>query len=177
MLVMDYLNLDFEEFLTNLKFVFEDRAADRFRRDVADAMNILRHEKVERWKSKNWFWAEEPTYHATAKSVADGSFDREKQDALYIRVGGDGSVACTPASVAPEVARAAFERAGRLGQLVDQVLKGDVGGLIDYDRVKGAIGRCSQVSLLPLTGQVPEQSKEDIPLTSSYPQLQLTHNR
>lgn len=140
MLVMDYLNPDFEDFLANLKSVFEDRAAERFRRDVADAMNILRHEKVERWKSKNWFWAEEPTYDPTAKSMADGSFDREKQDALYVRVGGDGSLASTPASVRPEVAREAFERAGRLGRLVDQVLKGDISGLIDYERVKEAIG-------------------------------------
>jgi len=140
MLVMDYLNPDSEEFLTHLKSVFEDRAAERFRRDVADAMNILRHEKVGRWKSKNWFWAEEPTYDGTARSVADGSFDREKQDALYVRVGGDGSLACTPASVRPEVARATFERAGRLGRLVDQVLKGDINGVIDYDRVKDAIG-------------------------------------
>jgi len=135
-MIMDYMHP--EDFLGNIAAVFEDRAADRFRSDIADALNILRHEKVGRWESKNWFWDEEPEYDATAKRAADGHFDREKQNGLYVRIGSDGSIASTPDLVRPEAAKEAIERARRFGRLVMQLLEDDTGGLLDYDRIKAA---------------------------------------
>jgi AbiV family abortive infection protein len=135
-LVMDYVNPDTDDFAATLKLVFDDRAAGRLRRDVADALNILRHEKVGRWKSKTWFWNEDPLYDPSAKSVADGSIDREKQDSLYVRVGSDGRIVSTPACVQPKAARDAIGRAHRFGQLMSDVLAADPGALVDYDRIK-----------------------------------------
>lgn len=63
---------------------------------VADAMNILCHEKIRRWESKNWVWVEEPEYDKTAQRVVDGVRDKEKQRALYVEIGRTGQVATVP---------------------------------------------------------------------------------
>ena len=66
---------------------------------VADALNIFCHEKLCRWRSQNWFWAEEPLYDKKAEKVADGSLDKVKQNALYVGVGPKGITStphCTP---------------------------------------------------------------------------------
>ena len=53
--------------------------------DVASAMELLRHEKIRRWESNNWVWAEDPDYDPSAMRIAKGKKDRQKQDALYVR--------------------------------------------------------------------------------------------
>jgi AbiV family abortive infection protein len=116
-----------------------NKSINAFPAAVADAIDILRWEKVGRWQSKAWIWAEEPEYDALAKGVAEGSIDREKQDGLYVRIGRDGSVVTTPTSVRPEAAQEALERARRFGQLARQLLADDTGGLLDYGRIKEAL--------------------------------------
>ncbi len=51
-LVMDHMNPDWDEFIPRLETSFEDAAKDRFPSHVADAMNILRHERIESWQLK-----------------------------------------------------------------------------------------------------------------------------
>lgn len=102
---------------------------------VADAITILRHEKVGRWES--WFcWEEEPNYDRSVKQVANGKLDREKQDSLYVRLNKKGEVVGIPPRINPEVAKQARERADRLGRLVERLLAGDAGGLFDYEKVE-----------------------------------------
>jgi AbiV family abortive infection protein len=115
------------------------RSMRAFPANVADAMNILRFEKVGRWADKNWVWGVEPEYDPMTKNVGDGSTDRDKQDGLYVRVARDGTVVTTPECVRPEVAQEAFERARRFGYLARQLLKGDFRSLTHYDRVKETI--------------------------------------
>ena len=108
-LVMDYLNPEFEEIMARFKdLATSPEAFDGFPGPVADALNILRHEKIGRWESQNWVWAEPPTYDCTAKHVAEGEYDRQKQDALYgLRQG-------QALPVAPEAASRS-RRAGLVG--------------------------------------------------------------
>ena len=60
---------------------------DSLPKSIADAICILRYEKIDRWRSSTWAWEEEPIYDEIAKSIGDGKLDREKQDALYVCLG------------------------------------------------------------------------------------------
>ena len=104
---------------------------------VLDAIYILRHEKIGRWESSRWYRAEEPVYDTVAKHLADGKLDREKQDAIYVRIARNGQVAKTPAEVAVGDAKPAMEVADRLRSLVKSLLSGSAGG-IEYGNVESA---------------------------------------
>ncbi len=161
-IVMEYLTSDFDEFLTRseewqrqhkesmdlLASVKDDllnrelwqrinelrNSMDRLPPPVADALNILRHEKIGRWGSA-FEWAEEPEYDPAAKMTADGSVDREKQDALYVRLSKSGRVVGTPTSVSPDTAKEARERAKRFGDLVESMIGGSPVGW-DYEKLE-----------------------------------------
>jgi AbiV family abortive infection protein len=103
---------------------------------VTDAIFILRYEKIDRWKSSTWVWEEEPVYDPLAKSLLDGKLDRDKQDALYVRLGREGHVGKTPAQVKYEDAKAAMEIAGRMRYFVKFMLaNNDVVGM-EYDKIE-----------------------------------------
>ena len=105
---------------------------------VADAINILRHEKIGRWQS--WFcWEEEPNYDRSVKQVANGKLDREKQDSLYVRLNKKGEVVGIPPRINPEVAKQAMERAERMGRLVEGLLAGNPLGALDYEKIELAL--------------------------------------
>ena len=62
--------------------------------DVATAMNIYRHELIERIGKRH---PERYTdWKGRARKLADGQRDRRKQAALYVRVGDDGSLSSEP---------------------------------------------------------------------------------
>ncbi len=62
--------------------------------DVATAMNIFRHEMIERIGRRHPERYEDWT--GPARKLADGKLDRKKQSALYVRIGRDGSLASEP---------------------------------------------------------------------------------
>jgi hypothetical protein len=103
---------------------------------VADAIFILRHEKIGRWVSKTWSWSEKPTYDPLARRIARGKLDREKQDALYVRLGRDGRVAKTPTTVKYEEAKAAMELAKNMRWFVKYSIEKGNGTGRDYDKIE-----------------------------------------
>lgn len=74
---------------------------DRLPAAVESAVMLLRFEKIGRWQSRAWKWVEPPEYEREMVKLAEGSADRRKQDALYIRVGSDGRV-CPSSIIKPE---------------------------------------------------------------------------
>jgi AbiV family abortive infection protein len=102
---------------------------------VADAIFILRHEKIGRWESSNWCWTNDPEYDPLAKSMAEGKQDQKKQDALYVRLGRDGQVAVTPSQVKHDDAKAAIENAKRMRFFVEYMVEGNAGG-VEYDKIE-----------------------------------------
>jgi AbiV family abortive infection protein len=62
--------------------------------DVATAMNIYRHELIERIGKR--YPERYADWKGPARKLADGQRDRRKQAALYVRVGDDGSLASEP---------------------------------------------------------------------------------
>lgn len=62
--------------------------------DVATAMNIYRHELIERIGRRSPDRCAE--WYGPARKLAEGQRDRRKQAALYVRIGEDGSLASEP---------------------------------------------------------------------------------
>ena len=116
-LIMDWLSPGLDEWLErmDLKLI---GTVPQIPHHVADAINILRHEKIRRWESRNWVWDEDPEYDRYAQRVAEGAIDDEKQDALYVRLGKTGEVVCEPIGMTTEALDDAIEKADRLKDLV-----------------------------------------------------------
>ena len=123
-LIMDYIIMRWETV---------DEARELIRRDaelghkllpeVESAIMLLRFEKVGRWESKSWDWVEPQTYEHVAKQIADGRADRRKQDALYVRIGGDGRV-CPPPAITETQIREEKERLGNFCYLLNALVEG-----------------------------------------------------
>lgn len=95
-------------------------------------------EKIGRWESNNWVWAEDPKYETSALRIAEGKKDRRKQDALYVRIGRDGRVCSTPRTISEDETRDEFERARRYRSFVDSVLDGKASSR-RYDKAMAAL--------------------------------------
>jgi hypothetical protein len=137
-IVMDFLSPSLEEFIRRINAAsYQDIPLDIPPR-VADAINILRHEKIGRWKSKTWVWAEDPKWNEEALEIAEGKLDQQKQDSLYVRVIKTGVLKSTPKKMNPELAKKEFERGKRFGQLIEDLtnLKRPVG--IEYEKVENS---------------------------------------
>ena len=108
-----------------------------FPADVASALDIFRHEKVGRWESQNWCWDEEPKYDREVKKVGEGGLDREKQDALFVRISKTGEIASRPERMTPDMVSSALERANDLKWVIKDILTG--GDSFLYERVKAQL--------------------------------------
>lgn len=66
-------------------------------RSVVDAFNILVHEHLGELEREDWWCKDEdPPIQPTVHEVAGGALERQKQDALYVRIGLHGSVRSDP---------------------------------------------------------------------------------
>jgi AbiV family abortive infection protein len=131
-LVMEYLSPDHDEFHER---IFSKEIAPVPQR-VVDAIQILRHEKIGRWDSEPWIWEEEPVYESWAKAVAEGKLDKLKQDALYVRLARDGSVASIPHGATYESVKIERDRADRMVRLAESVLEGEQYPALDFEKVE-----------------------------------------
>jgi len=63
--------------------------------DVATALNIYRHEEIERMRSGNP-WTDEDWATGKARKIADGSLDRKKQSGFYVNISRTGQAGLHP---------------------------------------------------------------------------------
>jgi AbiV family abortive infection protein len=118
-IVMDWLP-NFDDWLEN----FEQRKSVRptteeefrFPSDVATALNIYRHEEIERIRSGDP-WKDDDWATGNARKIADGSLDRKKQAALYVHITKNGDIGLHPGLITSEEAKEAIQRAKRLSDL------------------------------------------------------------
>lgn len=137
--VMDYIVPDFDDWIGRIDAMMHRPEEAQVPRKIADALNILRHEKIGRWVEHHWFWAEEPDYDPDAMAISSGKQDRAKQDVLYVRLSADGSVASAPSGVALETVQNERERARRFAGLAKDVLDGHPNPGLDYQRIEESI--------------------------------------
>ncbi len=137
--VMDFLNPGFDEFKDRCDAVVLRHESPSVPQRVADAINILRHEKLGRWIERSWVWAEDPEYSRDAAAIAAGRQDRAKQNVLYVRLARDGGVAGVPGETTVESVRAERERARRLADLTEGMLAGHSNPGLDYEIIEEMI--------------------------------------
>lgn len=131
---MDYLTDD-DEFINRLNsFILENKRLDVPAR-VTDSMFILRHEKIGRWESNAWVWAEDPNYEETALEISEGKRDREKQRSLYVELGKTGEIKATPKEITKEQANAEYERGRRFISFLRDITSGVIPISVDYENV------------------------------------------
>lgn len=122
-IVLDHLAPEFDKWLREMELSITEHKFPPFPKTVADALNILYHEKIRRWESSNWFWAEDPDYDKFAQNVADGKRDKAKQQGLYVNLGKDGQVISAPTRITESQADDEFERARRYQRYVQRLLE------------------------------------------------------
>jgi AbiV family abortive infection protein len=135
-LVMDHLWPDDDEFDARLRMPIEDRLNRRLPAKVLDAINILRHEKIGRWVSSSWVWADEPDWDKEALSVAGGVVDRDKQDLLYVKLSASGGLAGTPAKKLDVNAKVEMDKAKRFRIVVSNMTDGGTSHGFDWDDIE-----------------------------------------
>jgi len=99
-------------------------------RDVAVALNILRHEKIERIRT-GYAWPH-PEDKGFSRKIAEGSRDRAKQRALYVGVAQTGWLESLPTKVTREEATAEVKRARQYGEFADAAFGGRVLSFDEY---------------------------------------------
>jgi AbiV family abortive infection protein len=87
--------------------------------DVAKALNIYRHEEMERFKKFGSPWKDEYCATGEARNVADGSLDRKKQSALYVDITRTGQVGLHPGLITRDEASEAIQQTERLSEPPD----------------------------------------------------------
>lgn len=134
-IVMTHLTPNDRQFSEEIKRFLDGRPRAEVPSRVVDAIDILRHEKMGRWTAQRWRWDIEPTYDPVATATADGKADRRKQDALYVRLGRDGSVVSKPGDVTRDELVAERQRDERMIGLTESVLRAEECPALDYDKV------------------------------------------
>ncbi len=104
---------------------------------IADAINLLRNEKIRRWEERGWYSDEK--YDRTAQAIADGARDRDKQDALYVRVGKTGEVSSVPERIDEAAVDRARERAKKLRWFLKSSLDHGDHHSSEYERLLNAL--------------------------------------
>lgn len=83
--------------------------------DVATALNIYRHEELERLKSGSP-WKDADWATGKARQIADGLLDRKKQSAFYVDITGTCEVGLHPGLITRREASEEIERARRFSE-------------------------------------------------------------
>ena len=91
-MIMDFMNPDFDEFINRINAIKEEGEGWKIPPHIADALNIFYHEKIRRWQSNNWVWAEQPNHDKKAIKVSDGEMEKIKHDQIYIDINNKGSL-------------------------------------------------------------------------------------
>ncbi|MGH8546789.1 MAG: hypothetical protein ACREX3_24890 [Gammaproteobacteria bacterium] len=135
-MVMDYLNPDLEEFRLRCNVVVIHKQVHKVPQKIRDTINILRHEKIGRWESKTWDWAEDPDWDAEALPWPKDSTERERQDLIYVRLGKDGTAAHHPKESRVPDFYEQKERANRMAQLAQSLIEEDRGLALDWKKIE-----------------------------------------
>lgn len=140
-IVMDFLCPDDDKRMNEVFNAVMKGTSPDFPNKVADAMDLLRHEKIGRWQSKYSWWTEDPNWDPEARKVSEGYIDRAKQDSLYVRLDKNGCVASTPKNINENLAKDEYERARRFERFIEDLEKLKRPTNIDYENVENAFKR------------------------------------
>lgn len=139
--ILDYLNPPLDESYEQMMERIREEVAlgDDLPRRIADALTMLRYEKIGRWESSVWCWSEDPDYDLSVRKLAEGKRDRIKQDALYVRIGADGRVASHPCDTRKSFCEEELERARSYARFLTSLVEAP-DDRSEYMKIKSFIG-------------------------------------
>jgi len=114
---MEWLGVPFEQALERSKASLAGEKLELLPSDVAKAINIFRHEKIQYFR--DGYCEKEPEWDGIARKIAGGYVDRRKQAALYVSISKDGQVAASPKTVGRQQALKEIEQAERYCELAN----------------------------------------------------------
>ncbi|RLC26575.1 MAG: hypothetical protein DRH21_01780 [Deltaproteobacteria bacterium] len=94
--VMEYLFVEWDNLVEHMKNYFQQPYPPRIPDKIADALDIFCHEKIRKWKSNNWVWANDSGYDKEVRKISKGSTDKIKQNSIYVSITKTGEVANCP---------------------------------------------------------------------------------
>lgn len=118
-LILDFLEPDTEDFLARsqewLDYINKCQIGrPAFPAHVADAINIIRHEKVNRYRTRNeWLYENDKPCDQVARKIGDGYLDGLKLNAIYVDIGMTGEVISTPLRIKPDDAKIELAKTDR----------------------------------------------------------------
>lgn len=127
-LILDFLNPDTDVFLERVDLKNIGKKGSWLPPYVLDALNVIYHEKVARNSRSAWLHSSEARCDATVKKIAEGDFDKLKQDAIYVRIGRTGAVVSKPTRIDEELAKIELEKAERFRHLRGSMVR-------DYEKI------------------------------------------
>ena len=143
-LILDFLEPEFEAFIERIQQRQDDieKGVKRpvFPPHIADAINIIRHEKAAKHGYRNdWVDENETPCDEMARKIGNGYIDKLKQDALYVNIGKTGQVISTPLRITPDIAEAELRKTDRLRSSL-YYKDGKVVGLtgLDFEKLSAA---------------------------------------
>lgn len=135
--VIEWLGPHWEEQYRRLQASLQRPAMDCLPYDVAVAINILRHEKIERMRLG--YTSRDPEDDGLSRSIAEGLRDRAKQRAVYVSVSKTGVPASVPDRVTSEEATAELARAKQYGDFAEEAAEGRVLSFVEYRFFKDVV--------------------------------------
>ena len=137
-LVMEWVYPSFEKHLDRGMAFIRGEQPEDVPNHVATAINILRHEKLEKFKSG---WSDkEPEWKGISRKVAEGWRDREKQRSLYIGISKDGWIdSFHPALTTREMASDEINRAKQYAECAHLAFAGLLSSREEYRRIREGI--------------------------------------
>jgi AbiV family abortive infection protein len=91
-----------------------------FPKDVADAINILRHEEVERYRPGGSPWTDEDWAHGHARKIAKGWLDTQKQSGFYVDISKTGQIGLHPSLITRDTAEREIAKTESLREMRDR---------------------------------------------------------
>jgi len=134
-IIIDYLSPNFDNFIAWSNELSFNNDISSVPNKIYDAIEILRYEKIQRWESKNWIWAED---HSEAKKISNGHLDDLKQSALYVNINKNASIISTPNIITKEMAQEEFDRAKRFLSFGREITKNGVKHFRNYEEIQEA---------------------------------------
>jgi len=104
--------------------------------DIVDAVNVIAKEKIKRIKRDDWIY-DDKEIDSNVERLADGIFDIEKQNSLYVNINEDFTVLNDPRKTTEQSANVELKRAIRMKSIIsisDGVIKGPEG--IEYSLMR-----------------------------------------
>ena len=130
--IMEYLDAEWQRLISPSFDPAQFRRS--FPSHVADALNIVRHEKVPRMPE--WSWVDDTPVDKQARAIADGEVDKQKQNALYVGLGKTGQVSSSPVSITEKDATLEHEKTQRLKEMFSPYGKNvELLKTVEYSRV------------------------------------------